>query len=336
MPNPSSKAIITSSNSRVTCTTPILYISVRVSEPLTPFLQVNKDIIALIAAELNDQSTIEAVAQSVVDKLCRAHQEEFARSLGAHCQEREDMTLLIRLFSANLGRRSTPVTPPISVSIKHAQRTSPKPPPAMHVSVPFVVDDAPSLETVFDRLPRLIMPCDRLGLGRFGSFSQPNSRVCSPVTLAKTAATPPGILYRNLSNLSEGSSLNERTPSSSSTIETTPLGSAKMTPSSDSSSHCSSSQMSLTIRAATIQPLPPPADTPLPGLSNRDPTDSRVDDACHSDTKDNDDDDATGPIEERPPSPDDGKVEPYINFAEFFQRINKEGGEAVVFAEFFM
>eukprot|EP00794_Sanderia_malayensis_P009239 gene9239-10213_t len=299
--------------------------------------QVNKDIVALIAAELNEQSTIDAVAQSVVDKVCRAHQDEFARTDGAKCREREDMTLLVRLFSAHLGKKSTPVTPPIPVADKKDARHNAKSLLPMPVTVPFKGGSEYEEDQLMKKLPRLIMPSHRKQLMNFGSFSQPSSRVSTPVTIAKTASTPPCPLYRNLSKVSECSS-NLSKSSSSLTPDTQSVGS---TPTTSSSTASVLSPFSTTLQPATDKTLVD-ARTLLTmakdvnALSLSDDTPLPDEDDQESDDEDANEDDANDVALEKGHSPDDGKVDPYVDFTEFMQKIEEAGGEKVVFADFVM
>ena len=57
----------------------------------------------MVYREIVKQSTIEGVAQSVVDQICRVHKEQFVKSENQTCLRREDMTLLIRLFNVKVG-----------------------------------------------------------------------------------------------------------------------------------------------------------------------------------------------------------------------------------------
>ena len=61
----------------------------------------------ITAEQFAENTTVSGVAQSVVDKIVRMHREQFEMRSGSlsACTEREDMTLLVRKFSAKLGRR---------------------------------------------------------------------------------------------------------------------------------------------------------------------------------------------------------------------------------------
>lgn len=66
----------------------------------------NAHIANMVYHEILKQSTIEAVAQSVVDQICRVHKEQFAKSKNQTCLRREDMTLLVRLFNIEVGDKT--------------------------------------------------------------------------------------------------------------------------------------------------------------------------------------------------------------------------------------
>lgn len=63
---------------------------------------VNVEILGLITAELQAQSTINGVCQAVVDRICRSHHDSFMNQ-NKLCERRDDMTLLLRMFNALLG-----------------------------------------------------------------------------------------------------------------------------------------------------------------------------------------------------------------------------------------
>ncbi|XP_065065554.1 TGF-beta-activated kinase 1 and MAP3K7-binding protein 1-like isoform X2 [Rhopilema esculentum] len=308
---------------------------------------VNTFIVSLVAYELTEQSTTEAAAQAVVDKICREHQDQFKRSNGTTCKEREDMTLLIRLFSATLRKKSTPITPPIHVSengmLKNMGGKSPE---VMHVTIPFTQSQEPKLPRF---KPTLIMPNVKQRSPLAQSFSQPNSRVSTPVTLTKTAATPPIAFYRNLSHVSEdsqtASSIN--TPSTSSSTDL--LGSATIESSSTAVSSSSSSRCispwSSTVKADIDKP--PTIDvgeslleaTSLLEISGKTVSDLLTqslseEEADEEQDSNNEPSQPPAKEEQKEPEPDDGKIDPYIDFTEFIDKINKAGGEKVVFAEF--
>lgn len=86
-----------------------LYKSLEDSKALSQ--DANIEIVGLVAAELQAQSTINGVCQAVVDRICRFHHDGFMNH-NKRCERRDDMTLLLRLFSAKLGGNTqSPVSP---------------------------------------------------------------------------------------------------------------------------------------------------------------------------------------------------------------------------------
>uniref|UniRef100_H3DNB2 TGF-beta activated kinase 1 (MAP3K7) binding protein 1 n=1 Tax=Tetraodon nigroviridis TaxID=99883 RepID=H3DNB2_TETNG len=67
--------------------------------------QVNQEIVAMVAAELAQQASIEAAAQSVVDRVKRLHHDVYVsgRQRSVYCSRHEDMTLLIRTINYPLA-----------------------------------------------------------------------------------------------------------------------------------------------------------------------------------------------------------------------------------------
>lgn len=59
----------------------------------------------MVAAELAQQSTLEAAAQSVVERVKRLHHDVYVsgRQRASHCARHEDMTLLIRIINYQLA-----------------------------------------------------------------------------------------------------------------------------------------------------------------------------------------------------------------------------------------
>lgn len=59
----------------------------------------------MVAAELAQQATIEAAAQSVVDRVKRLHHDVYVsgRQRAVYCSRHEDMTLLIRTINYPLA-----------------------------------------------------------------------------------------------------------------------------------------------------------------------------------------------------------------------------------------
>ena len=86
-----------------------LYKSLEDSKTLNQ--DVNVEILGLVATELQAQSTINGVCQAVVDRICRYHHDSFMNQ-NKQCERRDDMTLLLRLFNAQLGGSTpSPVSP---------------------------------------------------------------------------------------------------------------------------------------------------------------------------------------------------------------------------------
>lgn len=93
--------------------------------------QVNQEIVAMVAAELAQQSSLEAAAQSVVERVKRLHHDAYVsgRHRASHCARHEDMTLLIRIINYPLADGSLTPTQggriyPVSVPYSNHQSTS--------------------------------------------------------------------------------------------------------------------------------------------------------------------------------------------------------------------
>ncbi|XP_023189035.1 TGF-beta-activated kinase 1 and MAP3K7-binding protein 1 isoform X3 [Xiphophorus maculatus] len=94
--------------------------------------QVNQEIVAMVAAELAQQTSLEAVAQSVVERVKRLHHDVFVsgRQRAAFCSRHEDMTLLIRTINYPLADAALTPTQgsgriyPVSVPYSNSQSTS--------------------------------------------------------------------------------------------------------------------------------------------------------------------------------------------------------------------
>uniref|UniRef100_A0AAQ5ZZA9 TGF-beta-activated kinase 1 and MAP3K7-binding protein 1 n=1 Tax=Amphiprion ocellaris TaxID=80972 RepID=A0AAQ5ZZA9_AMPOC len=93
--------------------------------------QANQEIVAMVAAELAQQTSLEAVSQSVVERVKRLHHDVYVsgRQRATYCSRHEDMTLLIRTL--NYPLTSLPATPtpcgriyPVSVPYSNSQSTS--------------------------------------------------------------------------------------------------------------------------------------------------------------------------------------------------------------------
>ncbi|KAK2817407.1 hypothetical protein Q5P01_025598 [Channa striata] len=93
--------------------------------------QVNQDIVAMVAAELAQQTNLEAVAQSVVERVKRLHHDVYVsgRQRATYCSRHEDMTLLIRTINYPLVDGALTPTQggriyPVSVPYSNSQSTS--------------------------------------------------------------------------------------------------------------------------------------------------------------------------------------------------------------------
>ncbi|XP_068606642.1 TGF-beta-activated kinase 1 and MAP3K7-binding protein 1 isoform X4 [Brachionichthys hirsutus] len=93
--------------------------------------QANQEMVAMVAAELAQQTSLEAAAQSVVDRVKRLHHDVYmsGRQRASCCSGHEDMTLLIR--SLNYPLADGALTPtqggrfyPVSVPYSNSQSTS--------------------------------------------------------------------------------------------------------------------------------------------------------------------------------------------------------------------
>ncbi|XP_037090762.1 TGF-beta-activated kinase 1 and MAP3K7-binding protein 1-like [Pollicipes pollicipes] len=88
--------------------------------------QVNKEVAQLVVEEFAKSTTLAGVAQTVVNRVARDHQDCFINSGNKRCQRCEDMTLLVRNFSYPLrssGGAST-VTSNTFVTTGHPSTTS--------------------------------------------------------------------------------------------------------------------------------------------------------------------------------------------------------------------
>ncbi|XP_067671924.1 TGF-beta-activated kinase 1 and MAP3K7-binding protein 1-like [Haliotis asinina] len=68
--------------------------------------KVNVEITSMVLQEFGNQSTLNGVAQAVVDKVVRIHHDTYMTAQGYRkqlCQKRDDITLLVRNFNQNLG-----------------------------------------------------------------------------------------------------------------------------------------------------------------------------------------------------------------------------------------
>ncbi|XP_042284679.1 TGF-beta-activated kinase 1 and MAP3K7-binding protein 1 isoform X1 [Thunnus maccoyii] len=93
--------------------------------------QANQEIVAMVAAELAQQTSLEAVAQSVVERVKRLHHDVYVsgRQRATYCSRHEDMTLLIRTLNYPLADGALTPTQggriyPVSVPYSNSQSTS--------------------------------------------------------------------------------------------------------------------------------------------------------------------------------------------------------------------
>uniref|UniRef100_A0A4W6CX26 TGF-beta activated kinase 1 (MAP3K7) binding protein 1 n=1 Tax=Lates calcarifer TaxID=8187 RepID=A0A4W6CX26_LATCA len=93
--------------------------------------QANQEIVAMVAAELAQQTSLEAVAQSVVERIKRLHHDVYVsgRQRATYCSRHEDMTLLIRTLNYPLADAALTPTQggriyPVSVPYSNSQSTS--------------------------------------------------------------------------------------------------------------------------------------------------------------------------------------------------------------------
>nr|XP_023652622.1 TGF-beta-activated kinase 1 and MAP3K7-binding protein 1 isoform X3 [Paramormyrops kingsleyae] len=93
--------------------------------------QANQEIVAIVAAELAQQNSLEQAAQCAVERVRRLHHDAFAsgRQRGPHCSRHEDMTLVVRTLSYALPDSALTPTQggriyPVSVPYSNSQSTS--------------------------------------------------------------------------------------------------------------------------------------------------------------------------------------------------------------------
>ncbi|XP_070580706.1 TGF-beta-activated kinase 1 and MAP3K7-binding protein 1-like [Ptychodera flava] len=74
-------------------------------EESTDTKQVNYEIANMVAAEFTIQTTLNGVAQAVIDKVVRIHHDTFMsdNEFSKSCERRDDITLLVRSFNMRLG-----------------------------------------------------------------------------------------------------------------------------------------------------------------------------------------------------------------------------------------
>ncbi|CAL1263439.1 unnamed protein product [Larinioides sclopetarius] len=74
-------------------------------EEATGTTNTNAMLVNMILEQFSEQSTLNGVAQAVVDKAVRIHHDAYMRDTGTpkRCQKRDDITLLVRNFNCHLG-----------------------------------------------------------------------------------------------------------------------------------------------------------------------------------------------------------------------------------------
>uniref|UniRef100_A0AAQ5ZZ63 TGF-beta-activated kinase 1 and MAP3K7-binding protein 1 n=1 Tax=Amphiprion ocellaris TaxID=80972 RepID=A0AAQ5ZZ63_AMPOC len=93
--------------------------------------QANQEIVAMVAAELAQQTSLEAVSQSVVERVKRLHHDVYVsgRQRATYCSRHEDMTLLIRTLNYPLADAALTPTQggriyPVSVTLTNGTNTA--------------------------------------------------------------------------------------------------------------------------------------------------------------------------------------------------------------------
>uniref|UniRef100_A0A3P9LYQ4 TGF-beta activated kinase 1/MAP3K7 binding protein 1 n=1 Tax=Oryzias latipes TaxID=8090 RepID=A0A3P9LYQ4_ORYLA len=91
--------------------------------------QVNQEIVAMVAAELAQQTSLEAAAQSVVERVKRLHHDAYVSGRQREAYRHEDMTILIRTLNYPLADGALTPTQggriyPVSVPYSNSQSTS--------------------------------------------------------------------------------------------------------------------------------------------------------------------------------------------------------------------
>ncbi|XP_022452829.1 TGF-beta-activated kinase 1 and MAP3K7-binding protein 1 isoform X1 [Delphinapterus leucas] len=151
--------------------------------------QANQEIAAMIDTEFAKQTSLDAVAQAVVDRVKRIHSDTFASGgeRAKFCPRHEDMTLLVRNFGYPLGEMSqaapTP-TPaaggrvyPVSVPYSSAQSTS-KTSVTLSLVMPSqgqLVNGAHSASTLDEATPTLTNQSPTLTLQSTNTHTQSSS-----------------------------------------------------------------------------------------------------------------------------------------------------------------
>ncbi|XP_057172320.1 TGF-beta-activated kinase 1 and MAP3K7-binding protein 1 isoform X5 [Ursus arctos] len=151
--------------------------------------QANQEIAAMIDTEFAKQTSLDAVAQAVVDRVKRIHGDTFASGgeRAKFCPRHEDMTLLVRNFGYPLGEMSQP-TPspapaaggrvyPVSVPYSSAQSTS-KTSVTLSLVMPSqgqLVNGAHSASTLDEATPTLTNQSPTLTLQSTATHTQSSS-----------------------------------------------------------------------------------------------------------------------------------------------------------------
>ncbi|XP_057342338.1 synaptogyrin-1 isoform X1 [Manis pentadactyla] len=149
--------------------------------------QANQEIAAMIDTEFAKQTSLDAVAQAVVDRVKRIHGDTFASGgeRAKFCPRHEDMTLLVRNFGYPLGEMSqaTPAPAPggrvypVSVPYSSAQSTS-KTSVTLSLVMPSqgqLVNGAHSASTLDEATPTLTNQSPTLTLQSTNTHTQSSS-----------------------------------------------------------------------------------------------------------------------------------------------------------------
>ncbi|XP_016060779.1 PREDICTED: TGF-beta-activated kinase 1 and MAP3K7-binding protein 1 isoform X1 [Miniopterus natalensis] len=151
--------------------------------------QANQEIAAMIDTEFAKQTSLDAVAQAVVDRVKRIHGDTFASGgeRAKFCPRHEDMTLLVRNFGYPLGEMSQPTASPapaaggrvypVSVPYSSAQSTS-KTSVTLSLVMPSqgqLVNGAHSASTLDETTPTLTNQSPTLTLQSTNTHTQSSS-----------------------------------------------------------------------------------------------------------------------------------------------------------------
>ena len=92
-------------------------------EEATRSKQTNREIAQVVVEQFGVQSTLTGVSQAVVDRIVRLHHDQYMQD-PAHvtCDQRDDVTLLLRNFNSSLAAASP--TPSDSTPDDHSSRSS--------------------------------------------------------------------------------------------------------------------------------------------------------------------------------------------------------------------